>query len=176
MCCPGLGAGVRRGSCFWRDWRCPCDTACNARAAGKLPKIGMLLERCGSGPKEEGMAISKKPEISRRGFNSALLGTALAGSTGAKAWAQGAYPSRAVRLMVPYPAAGAADLLARTFGQALSEQRPAGRHREPRRSQWHHRFERRRQGRTRRLHAPSGQHYVSTPSTRLFTRRCRSTR
>ena len=68
------------------------------------------------------MPISKKPEISRRGFNSALLGTALAGSTGAKSWAQGAYPSRAVRLMVPYPAAGAADLLARTFGQALSEQ------------------------------------------------------
>ena len=68
------------------------------------------------------MAISKKPEISRRGFNSALLGTALAGAAGAKAWAQGAYPSRAVRLMVPYPAAGAADLLARTFGQALSEQ------------------------------------------------------
>ena len=82
----------------------------------------MLLERCGSGPKEEGMPISKKPEISRRGFNSALLGTALAGAAGAKAWAQGAYPSRAVRLMVPYPAAGAADLLARTFGQALSEQ------------------------------------------------------
>ncbi len=68
------------------------------------------------------MPLSKKPEISRRGFTSTLLGAAFAGLAGAKAWAQGAYPSRAVRLIVPYPPGGAADLLARTFGQALSEQ------------------------------------------------------
>ena len=67
------------------------------------------------------MPISKKPEISRRGFTSALLGAAFVGPA-AKAWAQGAHPSRAMRLIVPYPAGGAADLLARTFAQALSEQ------------------------------------------------------
>ena len=67
------------------------------------------------------MPKSKKPEISRGGFTSALLGAAFAGPA-AKAWAQGAYPSRAMRLIVPYPAGGAADLLARTFAQALSEQ------------------------------------------------------
>ena len=67
------------------------------------------------------MPISKKSEISRRGFTSALLGAAYAGSA-AKAWAQGTYPSRAMRLIVPYPAGGAADLLARAFAQALSEQ------------------------------------------------------
>jgi tripartite-type tricarboxylate transporter receptor subunit TctC len=68
------------------------------------------------------MHTSSKSGISRRRFTSALLGAALAGLVGAKAWAQSPYPSRAVRLIVPYPAAGAADLLARTFGQALSEQ------------------------------------------------------
>src|SRR5688572_11126813 len=31
------------------------------------------------------------------------------------------YPNRPIRLVVPYPAAGAADLLARTFAQKLSE-------------------------------------------------------
>ena len=63
----------------------------------------------------------KKLDTSRRVFTSALLGAVFAGLAGAGAWAQGTYPSRAVRLIVPYPAGGAADLLARIFGQALSE-------------------------------------------------------
>src|SRR5687767_16027687 len=35
--------------------------------------------------------------------------------------AQDAYPSRPVRIVVPYPAGGVADLLPRTVGQKLSE-------------------------------------------------------
>jgi len=35
--------------------------------------------------------------------------------------AQQAWPNRPIRLVVPYPAGGATDLLARTFGQKLSE-------------------------------------------------------
>ncbi len=43
---------------------------------------------------------------------------ALAGASGARAQA---YPTHPVRLVVPYPAGGAADILARVIGQKLSE-------------------------------------------------------
>jgi hypothetical protein len=39
------------------------------------------------------------------------------------AWAQ-AYPSRPVRLIVPFPAAGPSDVLARLYGQKLSQPSP----------------------------------------------------
>ena len=41
---------------------------------------------------------------------------------GALAHAQPAYPNRPVTLVVPYPAGGSADILARTLGQKLSAQ------------------------------------------------------
>lgn len=43
----------------------------------------------------------------------------LAGA-GAPAWAQDTYPERPMRLIVPYPAGGGADLLARIVGKALT--------------------------------------------------------
>src|SRR5437016_8641958 len=39
----------------------------------------------------------------------------------APAWAQDAYPSRAITLVVPVPPGGASDFVARTIGQKLSE-------------------------------------------------------
>jgi tripartite-type tricarboxylate transporter receptor subunit TctC len=46
----------------------------------------------------------------------ALLGAAVAGSAGAQS-----YPVKPIRLVVPYPPGGGADLLARPMAQALSE-------------------------------------------------------
>ena len=45
---------------------------------------------------------------------------AIAGAIG-NAGADDAYPSKPVRIIVPYPAGGVADLLPRTVGQKLSE-------------------------------------------------------
>lgn len=59
----------------------------------------------------------------RRALRRALLAVAVLGvATGA----QGAYPDKPVRLVVPYPAGGGADTIARTLGKELSErwQRP----------------------------------------------------
>jgi tripartite-type tricarboxylate transporter receptor subunit TctC len=50
------------------------------------------------------------------------LGLALAGAAGsAPALAQSAYPSKAIRLVVPFPAGGGTDLIARTVAQKLTE-------------------------------------------------------
>jgi tripartite-type tricarboxylate transporter receptor subunit TctC len=68
------------------------------------------------------MSASKPSGISRRAFTKSLVGVALAASVASPGAAQDAYPSRPVRLVVPYPAGGAADLLARTFGAQLSVQ------------------------------------------------------
>jgi tripartite-type tricarboxylate transporter receptor subunit TctC len=38
------------------------------------------------------------------------------------AWAQDNYPSRPIRLIVPFAAGGGTDTLSRIFGQVLSEQ------------------------------------------------------
>lgn len=48
----------------------------------------------------------------------AALGLALSATL---AFAQGAYPSRPIKLMVPYPAGGGADLLARAVSQKLGD-------------------------------------------------------
>jgi tripartite-type tricarboxylate transporter receptor subunit TctC len=51
----------------------------------------------------------------------AAAALALAALVPAAAGAQDPYPSKAVRIVVPYPAGGVADLLPRTVGQKLSE-------------------------------------------------------
>ena len=53
-----------------------------------------------------------------RGFSLVLI--ALCGALAASSHAQG-YPAKAVRIIVPFPPVGAADLLSRTLGQKLSE-------------------------------------------------------
>jgi tripartite-type tricarboxylate transporter receptor subunit TctC len=68
------------------------------------------------------MSISPRSAIARRAFTKGLLGTALSVAVAGLSYAQETYPARPLRLVVPYPAGGAADLLARTFGQQLSVQ------------------------------------------------------
>jgi tripartite-type tricarboxylate transporter receptor subunit TctC len=52
-----------------------------------------------------------------------LKGAALAGVTLATgpAWGQGAYPTRTVRIIVPFPAGATTDMLARLFAQRMTE-------------------------------------------------------
>ena len=51
-----------------------------------------------------------------------LLRTVLAAlllATAAPAWAQGAYPTKQLRIVVPFPAGGSADTLCRIVGEKL---------------------------------------------------------
>ncbi|MFM9922218.1 tripartite tricarboxylate transporter substrate binding protein [Variovorax sp. H27-G14] len=50
-----------------------------------------------------------------------LLAAALAAFAAVPAIAQSNYPNKPIRLIVPFPAAGATDLLSRTLGQKMSE-------------------------------------------------------
>ena len=49
-----------------------------------------------------------------------LLAAALISLTGASAYAE-TFPTKPVRILVPYAAGGAVDVLARTIGQSLSK-------------------------------------------------------
>jgi tripartite-type tricarboxylate transporter receptor subunit TctC len=60
-------------------------------------------------------------ELQRRRFLRLAAGAASLPAISRIAAAQSSYPSRPVRLLVGYPAGGAADLLARLWGQRLSE-------------------------------------------------------
>src|SRR5215204_4789015 len=57
--------------------------------------------------------------VTRREF---LAGVASVGAlAGGSAFAQGAFPSRTIRVIVPFPAGGTTDLLARLFAQRMGE-------------------------------------------------------
>jgi len=58
--------------------------------------------------------------MNKRFFLNLLLAAGLGSVVSASAWAQG-YPSKSIRLIVPFPAGGATDLFARTVSQKLSE-------------------------------------------------------
>jgi tripartite-type tricarboxylate transporter receptor subunit TctC len=62
----------------------------------------------------------KKATTTRRRF---LAGAAAAGLTlsTAPTWGQGTYPTRTVRIVVPFPAGATTDMLARLFAQRMSE-------------------------------------------------------
>ncbi|QFZ86684.1 tripartite tricarboxylate transporter substrate binding protein [Variovorax paradoxus] len=62
--------------------------------------------------------------INRRGALGAALATTLAANLPLPAFAQGAggtWPSKPIRLIVPYPPGGSSDIIARAIGQPLSE-------------------------------------------------------
>jgi tripartite-type tricarboxylate transporter receptor subunit TctC len=54
-------------------------------------------------------------------LSSTLLVLAVGGVLAPGAWAQ-AYPSKAIRIIVPFPAGGTSDILSRAIGQKLNEQ------------------------------------------------------
>ena len=51
-----------------------------------------------------------------------LLGACAFGAVAPRSWAQSAFPSKPIRIVVPFGAGGVADLTARAVGQKLSEQ------------------------------------------------------
>src|SRR5215470_9035481 len=61
-----------------------------------------------------------KMKLPRRQFMHLAAGAAALPAVSRFAWAQ-AYPTRPVRLIVPFPAAGPSDVLARLYGQKLSQ-------------------------------------------------------
>ncbi|NYE25337.1 Bug family tripartite tricarboxylate transporter substrate binding protein [Pigmentiphaga litoralis] len=64
-----------------------------------------------------------RPSLRRRSLAASLLAIpVISVLTFAAAPAHAAYPERAVRLIVPFPAGGAADMMARSLAQKLSEQ------------------------------------------------------
>jgi tripartite-type tricarboxylate transporter receptor subunit TctC len=61
-------------------------------------------------------------KFSRRSIVTGILTSALLGAAPVVAQSSANYPAKAIKLVVPYPPGGAADLTARTIGQKLSEQ------------------------------------------------------
>src|SRR5262245_22332554 len=59
-------------------------------------------------------------KLPRRNFLHLAAGTATLLAMSRFAWAQ-AYPTRPVRFLVPFPAGGPSDVLARLYGQKLSQ-------------------------------------------------------
>jgi len=59
--------------------------------------------------------------ISRRRFGLLLSACAVSGAH-SPVFAQGAWPERPIKLVVPFPPGGGTDLVARAMGQTLSEQ------------------------------------------------------
>src|SRR5262245_2191995 len=71
-----------------------------------------------NGPRRAALVAQGRFENMIRRLVVAMLATiALAGA----AWAQDGYPSRAIRIIVPFAAGGGTDIIARIFGQALQE-------------------------------------------------------
>jgi tripartite-type tricarboxylate transporter receptor subunit TctC len=65
------------------------------------------------------MTINQK--VTRRGLLAGAAALGVLTATSGQVWAQGAFPSRTIRVIVPFPAGGTTDMLARLFGQRLSE-------------------------------------------------------
>jgi tripartite-type tricarboxylate transporter receptor subunit TctC len=67
------------------------------------------------------MNKNTNPNATRRALVAAAITVAAALALPSAAPAQGAYPTRTIRVIVPFPAGGTTDLLARVFAQRLSE-------------------------------------------------------
>lgn len=80
----------------------------------------MTFNGCGRTPARE-MGIRSKPGLGRRGVLGAGLALAGLPHVARRSWAQGAWPTRPVRLVVAYPAGGGTDIVARLFSDRLSQ-------------------------------------------------------
>ncbi len=63
----------------------------------------------------------RQKTASRRTLIASALGGVVLGSLGLPAWAQTAFPSKTMTVVVPYPAGGANDMLGRLIGQKMAE-------------------------------------------------------
>ena len=64
--------------------------------------------------------MTDSANLPRRRLLQAAAWAALSGATTGAAWAQHTWPTRPVRLVVPYPAGGVNDVIARQFGELLA--------------------------------------------------------
>ena len=93
------------------------------------------------------MPLTRREAIAGCGGGLAML-------TGLPAFAQAAYPSRTVKMIVPYPAGGTTDFLGRLVADRLKS------------GSWRHRHRREQAGRRHRRSAPSRSQGPSPMATR----------
>ena len=55
-------------------------------------------------------------------LGAAILGVAVLVAPVSSVWAQTAYPSKPIRLIVPFPPGGGTDMIARTVAQKMADQ------------------------------------------------------
>ena len=80
----------------------------------------MTFNGCGLRP-ARGMGIRPELRLGRRGMLGAGLALAGLPHVARRSMAQGAWPTRPVRLVVAYPAGGGTDIVARLFSDRLSQ-------------------------------------------------------
>jgi tripartite-type tricarboxylate transporter receptor subunit TctC len=85
-----------------------------------IPAIRLSRQSKGAANLKSATPLGAGMKHSRRRFLHLAAGAAAVPAVSPAAWAQ-AYPSRPVRIIVPFAAGGSADILARLMGQWLSE-------------------------------------------------------